>query len=95
MIQRYVLRKRWCPVRKTHRNKKETAGLYMKFIEDDFDLDKFKRSFQQKEVAETAPKKNFTKAAVSVLLWLLSLILAFITAYLLFRAGQYLIDMLI
>jgi len=63
----------------------------MNFIEDDFDLEEYKKTFAQKIAVEAAPKGGLISALVSVFLW----ILAFLVAYPLFRGGQYLIDLFI
>jgi len=61
----------------------------MKYIEDDFDLEEYKKSLHKNISVETEPKKHAVNILVSVLMW----VLAFLVAYPLFRGGQYLIDL--
>jgi len=65
----------------------------MRYIEDDFDLDQFKRSFRQKFIVEVSPGNKILNGVVSAAVWLASLAVAFVLAYFLFRGGQYLIDL--
>jgi len=60
----------------------------MKYIEDDFDLAEFKRTFRQKNVV---PERR--NIFMNFVLTVFELALAFVAAYYLFKGGQYLIDM--
>jgi len=61
----------------------------MKFIEDEFDLEEYKRSFNKSRIVPVKRKNIF----VSFFLTLVELALAFTVAYFMFRGGQYLIDL--
>ena len=61
----------------------------MKFIEDDFDLEEFQKSFADKNTVSSVPKNRLFNIAVMILLWLL----AFFVAYPLYIGGQYIIDL--
>ena len=65
----------------------------MKYIEDDFDLEEFKKQYGAQPVMDHAPaaatKNKAIDAAITVLLW----VLAFLVAYPLFKGGQFLIDL--
>jgi len=63
----------------------------MKFIEDDFELDEFKKEFKIKFIIQVSPGKKALNVIVTILIWLL----AFLVAYPLFKGGQYLIDLII
>jgi len=64
----------------------------MKFIEDDFDLEKFKKTPGITPEERPSVKKKFFQAIMTGVVWLVSLALAFVLAYFLFRGGQFLID---
>ena len=61
----------------------------MKFTEDDFDLDEYKKKFNNKNIINVSPKNKALNILVSILVW----VLAFLVAYPLFMGGQYLIDL--
>ena len=61
----------------------------MKYLEDEFDLDEFKKSFVEKNTVIVKKRNIFASFFITVA----ELILAFIMAYILFRGGQYLIDL--
>ena len=63
----------------------------MRYLEDDFDLEAFKKSHYANQT-QSAPVKRgniFTRFALTIV----ELALAFATAYVLFRGGQFLIDL--
>ena len=61
----------------------------MKFTEDDFDLDEYKKELSSKNIIKTTPKNKAINFLISALAW----VLAFLVAYPLFMGGQYLIDL--
>ena len=65
----------------------------MKFIEDDFDLEIFKKTTVITPDERPTVKHKLLQAVLTGVVWLVSLALAFVLAYFLFRGGQYLIDL--
>ena len=63
--------------------------MNMKYLEDEFDLEEYKRSFSKRQIVPVKHKNVF----VSFALTLVELALAFTVAYFLFRGGQYLLDL--
>ena len=64
----------------------------MKFIEDDFEFAQYKKPAYKTPDAPSGKNKIF-QAVLTVAVWLVSLAMAFVLAYFLFRGGQYLIDL--
>ena len=62
----------------------------MKYLEDDFELDAFKRSFRQSAAVPVKKKNIFIRAIIT----LAEMVLAFAAAYILYKGGQYLIDII-
>jgi len=67
----------------------------MKFIEDDFEFIQYKKTPVTIPDERPSVIKKLLRAVLTVAVWLVSLALAFVLAYWLFRGGQYLIDLFI
>ena len=61
----------------------------MKYIEDDFDLEEFKKSYMSKIIIRIAPKHKILNIIINILIWVIALLVAIP----LYRGGQYLIDL--
>ena len=70
------------------------GALYMNFEEDSFDLDEFNRQCELRCSAQMQMKARYSKNKILNIFVTVSIyILAFISAYLLFIGGQYIINL--